>query len=921
MNVTWSHGKFQHNEPLKLNGGGSWALTVTLGHNITALFYSIQINDTSGNFHRWAKRTIPVLDNDLPHISGDNSPNSGTTGDGYTFDIAVFDNINVSSVNITWSHSDLHDNDALTDDGDGTWSLTVILDDSLQKLIYSLQVNDSSSNIHRGPVKNVSVIDNDLPVFGTDGTPSSATTGDPIVFKIAMSDNIAISQVFAEYWYGEAVVTNPAKLNMSGTGPYIGQITAANTLQVLNYRFTAKDTSGNARTTTRAEVGMVDDDVPVIGTDGTPGSISLTGSLVFSVEISDNIAIRNATVEYWYGNDTDHLTAVLIPDVENSIIKISKSLIVDEGATSHLYYRFRAVDSSGNEFTTGIGMINITELHIDTDGDGMIDYRDNDDDNDNMPDDWEIMYGLNPLNASDAENDDDGDGLSNFREWELGIKPNTNDTDNDGMPDGWEVNNSLDPKTNDAGSDRDGDNLPNMDEYRLGTNPMNEDSDGDGVSDGEEVAKGSDPRDSRSKPEKEEDDVLFSILGFGIGYMDILGAVGSVLSFILGFLLLTRKRRLYKRYLVKMDKIEDWDELKEFYRSDILPRIEKEKFTPHHSVLLKDAYDECRAVLQKDSDRRESLKNYRKALRKALSDGVISDDEGSMLEDLRETLGITDEEHEKMLDKLGGSGRVEDAGLVAEWGDDEGEEDEDEDEDEEEEEEEEEDESDGLEDIVTMAEWGGENESDGKEIETDAENSTGPIDDGEIDLDDIGLMDDDTTDESVAGVDGRDKEEMDAQGSNSTIDDGGLDLDDICLMNDDASDESVAGVDGWDEEEADAEGGRGPEDGWAIDLDDLGLPDGKAPGEGAALPEGSSTTGSEDDGGSDGSEEKGMNAGSSSDPVDGIDIDLDDIGLGDIDLGDIGPWDDDVSDKSAVGAEEQTEKEMDAEEPLPPPPV
>jgi hypothetical protein len=54
---------------------------------------------------------------------------------------------------------------------------------------------------------------------------------------------------------------------------------------------------------------------------------------------------------------------------------------------------------------------------IDTDGDNIPDEQDTDDDNDGMPDTWELQYGLNPLDAADARQDKDGDGYSNQQEY------------------------------------------------------------------------------------------------------------------------------------------------------------------------------------------------------------------------------------------------------------------------------------------------------------------------------------------------------------------------------------------------------------------------------------------------------------------------------------------------------------------------
>ena len=54
---------------------------------------------------------------------------------------------------------------------------------------------------------------------------------------------------------------------------------------------------------------------------------------------------------------------------------------------------------------------------VDTDKDGILDSQDTDDDNDGIPDVWELQYGLNPLDAADAKADKDNDGVSNQQEY------------------------------------------------------------------------------------------------------------------------------------------------------------------------------------------------------------------------------------------------------------------------------------------------------------------------------------------------------------------------------------------------------------------------------------------------------------------------------------------------------------------------
>ena len=61
---------------------------------------------------------------------------------------------------------------------------------------------------------------------------------------------------------------------------------------------------------------------------------------------------------------------------------------------------------------------------VDSDNDGTGNNADPDDDNDDLPDTYEIANNLNPLNSNDAQQDPDNDGSSNIAEFEAGTDPN-----------------------------------------------------------------------------------------------------------------------------------------------------------------------------------------------------------------------------------------------------------------------------------------------------------------------------------------------------------------------------------------------------------------------------------------------------------------------------------------------------------------
>jgi len=98
-----------------------------------------------------------------------------------------------------------------------------------------------------------------------------------------------------------------------------------------------------------------------------------------------------------------------LTDVDTCWVEVTKDVVVDSDGDG--------VPDERDDFPYD------ADEYVDTDGDGEGNNADTDDDNDGMPDDWELTYGLNPL-EDDADGDPDGDDVSNINEYNLGSAPN-----------------------------------------------------------------------------------------------------------------------------------------------------------------------------------------------------------------------------------------------------------------------------------------------------------------------------------------------------------------------------------------------------------------------------------------------------------------------------------------------------------------
>jgi hypothetical protein len=188
--------------------------------------------------------------------------------------------------------------------GSGVFEHNITLTHTLSNLTYIFHANDTSNNWNMTGSVNISVIDNDAPTIGTDGSDLSAYTGDEFLFKVRTIDNIGLENVKVEYRIndgGHLIVNCTHQGDDNWT---VVVVLPMNIIGKLEYSFIAEDTSGNQNTTIAVNRTIFDNDEPLMIEDLSDTEAFTGEKFDLLVNATDNIGVVEVIVEYWFQDQT-----------------------------------------------------------------------------------------------------------------------------------------------------------------------------------------------------------------------------------------------------------------------------------------------------------------------------------------------------------------------------------------------------------------------------------------------------------------------------------------------------------------------------------------------------------------------------------------------------------------------------------------
>jgi len=289
--------------------------------------------------------TNPIIDIIAPTIDAPSAtPNTQTTG-GYTYIATnITDNTELEEVRILVTDPNLDtSNISITRYNTGELYYYNHIFSTVGNYSYQIFSRDPR-NWAISSKKYFEIEEGSAPTI-TDNSPTTGTPGSQYIFNVTVVDDSDTAPELTVIVDWTHVGTHRNEPLVRVYENYFGlEIPLEDSANDLIYYVYACDKWGNCVTSSVTTVDIIDSELPVIKVkDYGSSSDELPNSFTFGAEITDDVSVETAYIEYWYG-DSDVITV----DMDTKANNYYEKIIVIESNPQKVYCVIYAKDSSGN---------------------------------------------------------------------------------------------------------------------------------------------------------------------------------------------------------------------------------------------------------------------------------------------------------------------------------------------------------------------------------------------------------------------------------------------------------------------------------------------------------------------------------------------------------------------------------------------
>ncbi|MDI6704223.1 MAG: PEGA domain-containing protein [bacterium] len=320
--------------------------------------FVLQAKEAKGGDNNEASKKGSIEVNDILPPSIEALGNlSGGTGDRLELSATIKDNVGVASSKLYWLNigEDRYTEKDMEEKGDDVYTTTITLPDKVGELNYYLVARDLEGNETREPLDGtyrITVIDNKPPIIEVITLPLSSTTGEDVVVKAKILDNISIDTASLKY----TPIDGDQKDVVFDIDPdtSIGSATikvAANKVGTITYYIEAKDKAGNiARSpegTDLYKITVVDNIKPDVSlSSDNPSDVESGDVITILGDFKDNDCVKEARLMWKPLNAIDSSSDSI------DFIKKSARLKIKDDFVGKFECVLVAEDKAGNKATT-----------------------------------------------------------------------------------------------------------------------------------------------------------------------------------------------------------------------------------------------------------------------------------------------------------------------------------------------------------------------------------------------------------------------------------------------------------------------------------------------------------------------------------------------------------------------------------------